>query len=182
MSQMERTWPDKEKNMKLHFFSFSPLFSFYPLCRNMRMWIVDWISQSTLSEKTANRTYPRSEFWKFHPKFCFQMKCRKFSYNFQKIRAKIAFLAQNFLKCQFRKKFTQNNYFLSVYRNVCQTSIFETMNFSFLKFKNTSSSISSEKMLFSNCEKSNFWLFGTSQTFLFGVKSENTIWLIMPIS
>ena len=68
---MGRTWPDKEKKHETPFFSFSPLFSFYPLCENMWIWIADWINQSPLSVKTAKSDLPTlriSEFWKIFGK------------------------------------------------------------------------------------------------------------------
>ena len=85
MSQMERTWPDKEKNMKLHFFSFSPLFlifsTFFHFIHFVKICEYGELIQSTnrrCPEKPQNRTYPRSEFWKFHPKFCYRVYFQKF--------------------------------------------------------------------------------------------------------
>ena len=95
---MELTWPDKEKKHETLFF---PFFLFYPLCEYVNM--DSWFNQPiAVVRKTANRTYPRSEFWKFHLKFCFQ--AQNFSWNFQNWK-EFLFLNLNFFgfTCKFWK-------------------------------------------------------------------------------
>ena len=146
MSQMERTWPDKEKNMKLLFSHFLHFFSIYPFCQNMWIWIADSINQSPLSEKTANRTYPRSEFWKFHPKIAHSDEIPKIqlwlSENFSE-NCTQNFQSSKILRHRFRAK--------KCYFRIAKSRIFG-------------------------------YLEHLKHFFLFGVKSENTVWLIIPIS